>query len=65
MTHKALRELVRVAYVKVAEYQRRGLVHVHVVVRVDRAMPTYRAEEASRHRTASALTCSKRRCASL
>jgi hypothetical protein len=30
MTHKALRELVRVAYVKVAEYQRRGLVHVHV-----------------------------------
>jgi hypothetical protein len=40
MTHKALGELVRVAYVKVAEYQRRGLVHVHVVVRVDRAMPT-------------------------
>jgi hypothetical protein len=39
MTQKALRELVRVSYVKVAEYQRRGLVHLHVVIRLDRAMP--------------------------
>jgi hypothetical protein len=45
MTQKALRELVRVSYVKVAEYQRRGLVHLHVVIRLDRAMPAYRAEE--------------------
>ena len=30
MTQERLRELVRVAYVKVAEYQRRGLVHLHV-----------------------------------
>jgi hypothetical protein len=36
---------VRVAYVKVAEYQRRGLVHVHAVIRLDRAMPAYRASE--------------------
>jgi len=45
MTQKALRELVRVSYIKVAEYQRRGLVHLHVVIRLDRAMPAYRAEE--------------------
>ncbi len=45
MTQKALRELVRVSYVKVAEYQRRGLVHLHVVIRLDRAMPTYRAAD--------------------
>jgi hypothetical protein len=44
-TQKALRQLVRVAYVKVAEYQQRGLVHVHAVVRLDRAMPNYRAHE--------------------
>ena len=35
----------RPAYVKVAEYQRRGLVHLHVLVRLDRAMPEYRADE--------------------
>jgi hypothetical protein len=45
MTQKRLRGLVRVSYVKVAEYQRRGLVHLHVVMRLDRAMPKYRAHE--------------------
>jgi hypothetical protein len=45
MTQKALRALVRVSYVKVAEYQRRGLVHLHVVIRLDRALPAYRAHE--------------------
>jgi hypothetical protein len=45
MIHKRLRELVRVSYVKVAEYQRRGLVHLHAVIRLDRAMPAYRATE--------------------
>jgi hypothetical protein len=44
-TQKRLRELVRFAYIKVAEYQRRGLVHFHVVIRLDRAMPKYRADE--------------------
>jgi hypothetical protein len=44
-TQKRLRELVRFSYVKVAEYQRRGLVHLHVVIRLDRAMPKYRADE--------------------
>jgi len=45
MRQKALRELVRVSYIKVAEYQRRGLVHLHVVIRLDRAMPAYRVAE--------------------
>ena len=45
VTHKRLRELVRVSYVKVAEYQRRGLVHLHAVIRLDGAMPAYRAHE--------------------
>jgi replication initiator protein RepSA len=45
MTQKRLGRLVRVAYVKVAEYQQRGLVHLHVVIRLDRAMPKYRADE--------------------
>jgi Replication initiator protein, pSAM2 len=45
MTQKRLRGLVRPAYAKVAEYQRRGLVHLHVVYRLDRAMPDYRADQ--------------------
>lgn len=44
-TQKALREQVRASYVKVAEYQARGLVHLHVAIRLDRAMPAYRAGE--------------------
>jgi hypothetical protein len=43
VTQKRLKRMVRFAYVKVAEYQHRGLVHVHVVIRLDRAMPKYRA----------------------
>ena len=45
ITQKRLRQLARIAYVKVAEYQARGLVHLHVVIRVDRAMPDYRRDE--------------------
>ena len=45
MTQKRLRQLARIAYVKVAEYQARGLVHLHVVIRIDRAMPDYRRDE--------------------
>src|SRR4051794_13732859 len=48
MTQKRLRRLVRVSCVKVAEYQRRGLVHLHVVIRLDRAMPKYRSDEIKR-----------------
>jgi hypothetical protein len=45
MTQTALRDEVRFAYAKVAEYQRRGLVHLHVLARLDRAMPDYRKDE--------------------
>jgi hypothetical protein len=45
MTQKRLRQLARISYVKVAEYQARGLVHLHVVMRIDRAMPSYRQDE--------------------
>jgi hypothetical protein len=34
-TQKQLRDLVRVRYVKVAEYQARGVVHFHAVIRLD------------------------------
>jgi hypothetical protein len=36
-TEKALKESVRLSYVKAAELQRRGVVHLHVVVRADAA----------------------------
>ncbi|MGI9100772.1 MAG: replication initiator [Solirubrobacteraceae bacterium] len=45
ITQKRLHEQVRVSYVKVAEYQRRGLVHLHPLIRLDRRMPAYRADE--------------------
>ena len=44
ITQKRLKKLVRASYVKVAEYQQRGLVHVHVVIRLDKAMPKYRRD---------------------
>jgi hypothetical protein len=37
LTQQRLRALVRVRYVKVAEYQARGVVHFHAVIRLDRA----------------------------
>jgi hypothetical protein len=35
LTQRQLRSLVRVHYVKVAEYQKRGVVHFHAVIRLD------------------------------
>ncbi len=35
MTNKALAAQLRVSYAKVAEYQRRGVVHFHAVIRLD------------------------------
>ena len=69
ITQKQLRKRVRAAYVKVAEYQRRGLVHLHVVIRLDRKLPAYRARrgQAARpmlHRRAArarAPRCGRRR----
>src|SRR4051794_10096748 len=37
LSHRELRGRVRVSYVKVAEYQRRGALHFHCVIRLDRA----------------------------
>ena len=35
VTQKALRAVLRIRYVKVAEYQARGIVHFHAVIRLD------------------------------
>jgi hypothetical protein len=35
LTHKALAAQVRVSFAKVAEYQRRGVVHFHAIIRLD------------------------------
>ncbi|GAA2607698.1 replication initiator [Actinomadura fulvescens] len=35
LTHKELRETLTVSFAKVAEYQRRGVVHFHAVIRFD------------------------------
>jgi len=40
LTVSGLRRAVRVSFVKVAEMQRRGLVHLHVVIRVDGRDPS-------------------------
>jgi hypothetical protein len=45
MTQKRFNRRARPAYAKVAEYQQRGLVHLHVLVRLDRAMPDYRSDQ--------------------
>jgi len=45
ITQKRLHEQVRVSYVKVSEYQHRGLVHLHSVIRLDKRMPDYRKGE--------------------
>src|SRR3954470_2420357 len=44
ITHKRLRERLRVSYVKVAEYQARGALHFHVVIRLDAAQPKDHAQ---------------------
>lgn len=45
ITQAQLRREVRVSYLKVAEYQRRGLVHLHVLIRLDRRMSPERIDE--------------------
>ena len=42
ITQKRLRALVRIRYVKVAEYQARGVVHFHAVIRLDGPGDDYR-----------------------
>jgi hypothetical protein len=45
MTQARFNRRVRPAYAKVAEFQKRGLVHLHVLVRLDRALPDYRSDQ--------------------
>ncbi|MET8177437.1 replication initiator [Streptomyces sp. NPDC005336] len=54
MTQKALNAALRVSFAKVAEYQRRGLVHFHAVIRLDG--PEGSNEPPPRWATADALT---------
>jgi hypothetical protein len=42
ITQKLLRSLVRLRFVKVAEYQARGVVHFHVVIRLDAVGEDYK-----------------------
>jgi replication initiator protein RepSA len=35
ITHKAFRQQARISYARVIEYQRRGLIHFHAVIRLD------------------------------
>jgi len=39
LTHRQLRSLVRVRFAKVAEYQTRGAIHYHAIIRLDAAPP--------------------------
>jgi len=41
VTQKALRSALRIRYVKVGEYQARGVVHFHAVIRLDAPGPDY------------------------
>ncbi|MFJ6622100.1 replication initiator [Kitasatospora sp. NPDC091335] len=54
MTQKALREELRVSFAKVAEYQKRGLVHYHAVIRFDG--PEGSSEPPPAYATAEVLT---------
>ncbi|WPB92204.1 replication initiator [Streptomyces malaysiensis] len=54
MTQKALNAALRVSFAKVAEYQRRGLVHFHAVIRLDG--PEGSNQPPPRWATADALT---------
>jgi len=55
VSQRRLRERVRVSYVKVAEYQRRGVVHFHAVVRLDAAKPAGQIEAPRAEFTADLL----------
>ena len=48
LTQGQAEQRVRLAYAKVGEYHKRGLVHMHALVRLDRAMPDYRCDEIRR-----------------
>jgi len=45
ISQRQLHRRVRVSYVKVAEYQRRGALHFHVLIRLDASQPPDNADE--------------------
>lgn len=59
LTHKELRARLRVSFAKVAEYQKRGLVHFHAVIRLDG--PDGPDTHPPREATADLLTLALRR----
>jgi hypothetical protein len=48
LTQAEAERRVAMAYARVGEYHKRGLVHLHALVRLDRAMPDYRRGEVRR-----------------
>ncbi|MFF0086945.1 replication initiator [Streptomyces canus] len=54
LTQKAARAVLRVSFAKVAEYQKRGLVHFHAVIRLDG--PDGSNQPPSAHATVAVLT---------
>ncbi|GAA2064189.1 replication initiator protein RepSA [Streptomyces albiaxialis] len=59
LTQKELRTVLRVSFAKVAEYQKRGLVHFHAVIRLDG--PDGSGTHPPAGATADVLTCALRR----
>ena len=53
VTQKALRAWSRIRFVKVAEYQARGVVHFHAVIRLDAPGEDYQPPPAAYHRRAA------------
>ena len=56
VTQKTLRAQVRIRFVKVAEYQARGVVHFHAVIRLDAPGEDYQPPPAGIHRRACCAT---------
>ena len=63
MSQRRLRALVRVRYVKVAEYQARGVVHFHAIIRLDRTPVPGRDDAYSPRPRPSPRTCCATRSA--
>jgi hypothetical protein len=45
LTHRELRSLVRVRFAKVAEYQTRGVIHYHAIIRLDACPPAAQPDQ--------------------
>jgi Replication initiator protein, pSAM2 len=50
ITQKLLRSLARIRFVKMAEYQSRGVVHFHAVIRLDASGDGYQPPAGGHHR---------------